>query len=130
MNLLLVGRDTSVTNTIRDMLSSVEAWSVTKINSIDKGTAKTSKEGFYDIIVANLTDFPPPPTLIITKITSYFPSSELLVLYSYNQHSLVDPLLQAGADGYLQNGSSDDKLIEAVETLLNGEQYIGVESTY
>lgn len=130
MNLLLVGRDTSVTNTIRDMLSSEEAWSVTKINSVNKSAVDSPEEGLYDIIVANLTDFPPPPTLVITKITSYFPSSELLVLYSYDQESLVEPLLQAGADGYLQNGSSDDKLIEAVQTLMNGEQYIGVESTY
>lgn len=130
MDILLLGRDTSITNTILDMLSSVEAWSVTKMFSIDKAAAKTSKEKFYDLVVANLTDFKPPPTQIIANITTHFPSSYLLVLYSYSQELLIKPLLEAGADGYLQNGISEDQLLEAAQTVVGGEQYVGVESTY
>jgi DNA-binding NarL/FixJ family response regulator len=126
MDILLLGRDTSITNTIMEMLSSVEAWSVTQMFSIDKAAAKTSKKGFYDLVVANLTDFSPPPTQIVSKIKIHFPSSNLLVLYSYNQELLIKPLLEAGADGYLQNGISEDELFEAVETVTDGEQFIGV----
>lgn len=129
MEILLLGRDTSVTNTIKDMLKSVEVWSVTRSISIENVADQTSGEGCYDIIVANLADYAPPPTRIISKILNHFPSTYLLVLYSYSQKLLIQPLLEAGAKGYLQNGIPEDKLFEAVRTVANGNLYIGVEST-
>lgn len=130
MDILLLGRDTSVTNTIKDMLKSVEEWSVTRSFSIEKVADQTSDDGVYDLIVANLADFSPPPTSIINKILNHFSSAYLLVLYSYSQKLLIQPLLEAGANGYLQNGISEDQLLEAVKTVANGNQYIGVETSY
>lgn len=130
LEILLLGRDTSITNTVKDMLRSVETWSVTKTSSIKNTTKKTSENSFYDLIVANLADFSPPPTKIIRKIKDHFPSSNLLVLYSYSQKLLIQPLLDAGANGYLQNGLSEDNLFEAVKTIAGGSRYISIESAY
>lgn len=134
MEILLLGRNTTITNTIMTMLTTIKSWSVTQtsiIDSIGDETAvETSKEGFYDLIIANLADYSSPPTQITGKLTIHFPSSYLLVLYSYNREFLIKPLLEAGANGYLQNGISDDELLEAVQTVADGNKYIGVESTY
>lgn len=112
------------------MLKSVEAWSVYRRFSIEGVADETSDDGFYDLIVSNLADFSPPPTTVINKILNHFPSTYLLVLYSYSQKLLIEPLIESGANGYLQNGIPEDQLLEAVKTVANGNQYIGLETTY
>lgn len=134
MQILLVGRDTSVTNTIKQMLESVDQWTVTNRTTWEITEAAPSPEGaensYLDIIIANLADFTESSVRIIKEITSYFADVPVLVLYSYDQQAFIDPLIKAGATGYLQNGNSEDDLLEAVKAVAAGEQYVSTKSTY
>lgn len=134
MQILLVGKNTSVTDTVSQMLESVEPWSVRRIASWkcteQKQDSELSDSTSLDIIVTNLADFCESSIKIIQNITSCFSSVPLLALYSYNQEAFIKPLINAGATGYLQNGHSEDALLTAVKTVAGGKEYISTENTY
>lgn len=134
MQILLLGRDTSTTNTVEQMLESANQWSVTRSSAWaikdQKKHPQIPNEAAWDIIIANLTDFAEPSPLIIQGVTSYFSAVPLLVLYSYNKKELIEPLLEAGATGYFQNSSSETDLIETVKSVSAGKECISTESTY
>jgi len=50
---------------------------------------------------------------------------KILVFSAYDEDQYALRYIQAGADGYLNKLSSEEKIIEAVNTILNGELYIG-----
>lgn len=133
MHILLLGRDTSVTETIKKMLSSIEEWSVNTILSPDftdeKQLISDVQKSAVDIIIANLADFPTPPEQIIRYITTHFLKTPVLVLHQYSRNLLVQPLIEAGATGYLQLGLSEDRLQKAVEIISAGSRYIDTETT-
>lgn len=134
MQILLVGKKTSVTDTVSQMLESVEPWSVKRTTSWkfteQKKVSELSDSTTLDIIVANLADFCESSISIIQNITSCFSSVPLLVLYSYNQEGFIKPLIEAGATGYLQNGHSENELLKAVQIVADGNEYITTENTY
>lgn len=127
MEILLLGRGNSITQTIEDMISSVEEWNIRTTSTLPKAP---SSEQSYDVILANLDSFTTPPRVFVRKIKSEFPDSPLLVVYSYSQPFLIQPLLESGATGYLQEGLSEAKLFECVRKVSDGEQHIFTENTY
>lgn len=134
MNILLFGRDDSITHTIHDMLNSVAGWMATLICKTESRSEidldNLDEETDYDILVANLNGFLKSPKPIIKQISEKFPAIPLLILYSYSQEVLIKPLIEAGANGYLQVGSSEVKLFEAVQKVADGQELILTENTY
>lgn len=130
MHILLIGKNTTVTKTVEKMLTSTKEWTVTKLSSLNFSNTHKVERNTLDIVIANLADFSTPPQKNIQKITDQFLSIPLLVLYSYGRKLLINPLIDAGATGYLQHGISETELHKAVETISNGEKYVGVETTY
>ena len=134
MNILLIAQQTSVSETVKTMLQSKAGWSTTNIQSPSDASSisadSPSKSISWDIIIANLADFSTAPTQLIHKVRNIFPSTPLLVMYSYSQKILITPLLKAGANGYLQNGIPEQGLIEAVSAVAAGKERIIAESTY
>ena len=133
MNILLFGRDNSITHTIHDMLNSATGWMATLIYKIESRTDMDNdildEEAEYDILVANLNGFTESPISVVKQIPETFHTIPLLVLYSYSQEVLVKPLISAGACGYLQVGSSEIKLFEAVKKVADGQEPILTETT-
>ena len=134
MKILLLGRDNSITHTVEDMLNSAEGWVSKTINELTKDgqiqVQNVQNRAVFDIIVANLSGFPESPKTIIEQIAGQFPAIPILVLYSYGQESLIRPLLERGATGYLQVGSSETKLFEAVQKVSDRQEHIFTETTY
>jgi len=116
------------------MLNSAAGWMATLIYKAESRSEididSLNEETDYDILVANLNGFPESPTSIVKQISETFPKIPLLVLYSYSQKILVKPLILAGASGYLQVGSSEVKLFEAVKKVSDGQELILTETTY
>lgn len=52
-------------------------------------------------------------------------NARILVFSAYDEEQYALRYIQAGADGYLNKLSSEDKIILAVKTVLNGERYMG-----
>ncbi len=58
------------------------------------------------------------------RLHQKFPRLKILILSMYNNPSLVDQALQAGASGYLLKESMVEELSQALETVLRGQVFI------
>ena len=66
---------------------------------------------------------------LIKQVKSRYPSVKMLVVSGYQESLYAERALRAGALGYLNKQESNDKLIEAIRTVLNGERYLSAELT-
>ncbi len=134
MQILLQGKDSQLTNTVEDMLSSVKDWQITKTSSYNFSTeekdSKRLKKAYYDVIVSNLADYSVPGKELIRAIISQFPSYPLAVLHVFGRELFIKPLLEAGALSYSQLGVSEHRLQKAVKITSKGSQHIDVKNTY
>lgn len=58
----------------------------------------------------------------IKKINQYLVTSPLLVMYPSN-FNLIEPLVDAGANGVISNTPTEPEITDAIDKLLNGESY-------
>ena len=129
MRILLVGKTSSITSTIHTMLRSVDEWSTKLHSNLDDFDAINGERADFDLLITNLEDFRRTSTKAVSQIRSYFPDTPLLVVHSYLNNLLIQPLIAAGATGYINNNVSDSKLIEAVQKVASGNECIIAENT-
>lgn len=129
MQILLVGKTSSITATIQTMLQSIEDWSVQLYSDLTNQSKSRGVKTEFDLLIANLEDFDKTSIKVISRIREQFPDTPLLVVHSYLNKALIKPMISAGATGYIQNEISENTLIEAVQEVASGEQYIIAEST-
>lgn len=129
MDILLLGKYTFITKTIAQMLNSAEGWNLKHRYSTDGLDAMVDPEFTCDVILLHISDYRTSAEVLIQKVTSQLDSVPLLVLGQYDDDLLIDPLIQAGASGYLQSGSSESQLQKAVKAVASNEQYISTEFT-
>lgn len=130
MDILLLAAETMVSQTLQRMLKSYKGWSIFRWYQpkIDKLTEYRSPDSL-DGIVVNLPDFADFYISVIQIVRKQFPDLPLLALSNYGDDLLIEPLLAAGADGYLQLGCSDEDLRNALEKVLEGESCVITENT-
>lgn len=131
MNILLVGKNNSITNTLQEMLISVDRWKITHSSAIHRLEEKMANQTIdpllFALVLLNMSGFSSKPVQLVNQLKHLLAPVPLLVMASYDRRSLIEPLLKAGAQGYLQNGCSDDHLIKAVQTVAAGKQYVKTE---
>ncbi|XZE19754.1 response regulator transcription factor [Pirellulaceae bacterium SH449] len=66
---------------------------------------------------------------VIKRIKAYLPSTKMLVVSAFKESLYAERALRAGAHGYLNKQESNEKLIEAIRTVLKGERYTSEELT-
>lgn len=54
-----------------------------------------------------------------------FRKVKVLVLTSYNEVKIIENILNLGADGYICKNTAEKEVINAIETVMNDELYIG-----
>lgn len=129
MQILLVGKTSSVTTTIQTMLQSTEGWSVQLYSDLANLNKSEEEKAVFDLLVANLEDFERTSVKVVSQICTQFPDTPLLVVHSYLNKSFIKPMIAAGATGYIQNDVSDSQLIEAVKKVASGTECIIAEYT-
>lgn len=129
MQILLVGKTSSVTTTIQTMLQSIEVWSVRFYSDLTNVSKSKEIKAEFDLLVANIEDFSQPSTKVVSQICTQFPDTPLLVVHSYLNKSFIKPMINAGATGYIQSEVSDNQLIEAVQKVASGTECIIAENT-
>lgn len=133
MNILLLGRDDSITKTIEQMLCSVNDWNIHRTNAMNDEKWQRVKEIHdkkpFSIVTANLEGFSQPPHIHTKQIIKALPSVPLLVIHSYKKKLLIKPILDAGATGYVQNNISEKKLLDAVSKVKANKQYVYTKNT-
>jgi DNA-binding NarL/FixJ family response regulator len=66
---------------------------------------------------------------LIKRIKSSHPAVKVLVVSGFEESLYGERALRAGAAGYLNKQASNEKLIEAIETVLRGERFVSPELT-
>lgn len=66
---------------------------------------------------------------LIKKIKAQHPAVKMLVVSAFQESLYAERALRAGALGYLNKQESNDKVIEAIRTVLDGVRYVSQEIT-
>jgi DNA-binding NarL/FixJ family response regulator len=66
---------------------------------------------------------------LIKQVKSRYPAVIMLVVSGFQESLYAERAIRAGAMGYVNKQESNDKLIDAIHTVLNGQQYISAEIT-
>lgn len=66
---------------------------------------------------------------LIKQVKSSHPSIKMLVVSGYQESLYAERSLRAGALGYLNKQESNEKVIEAIRTVLRGERFVGPQIT-
>lgn len=80
----------------------------------------------FDLIILDI-NIPGGNNLkMIEGIREIRPTINILVFSSYDEQLYALPYLQAGANGYLSKGASEEELIVAIEKIANNKKYLSV----
>lgn len=130
MQILLLGVSSTITNTLHSMLQSVNHWVVTEAELNALSNPQSPENSGYDLLIANLEDFDTSSIALINQISTQFPKTPLLVVHSYSEDNYIQPMLNAGATGYVRAGISEHELFETIKKVGDGQQMIVTDSTY
>lgn len=61
-------------------------------------------------------------------VKKQYPKIKVLGLSTYNQQSIIQDMLKSGASGYLLKNASKEELIDAIDSVMNGEEYLCLEA--
>lgn len=62
------------------------------------------------------------------KVARQYPKIKILGLSTYNQQSVIQDMLKSGASGYLLKNASKEELLDAIDAVKNGEEYLCLEA--
>lgn len=66
---------------------------------------------------------------VIKQVKAHHPHVKMLVLSGYQETLYAERALRAGALGYLNKQESNDKVLEAIRTVLSGERFLSPDMT-
>jgi len=79
------------------------------------------------IVILDLPNIKQPAIQTVTKVKDRARKSKVLAIHIYTSKLLIDPLLDAGIDGYLTYEPEPGQLRAAINKVLAGEVYVPVE---
>ncbi|RPH34522.1 MAG: DNA-binding response regulator [Bacteroidales bacterium] len=62
---------------------------------------------------------------ITHEVKKNYPSIKIIILTSYDESEVLKEAVEAGADGFLPKEAVAEELIEAIDSVLNGQNYMG-----
>lgn len=62
------------------------------------------------------------------KVKKQYPKIKILGLSTYNQYSIIQDMMRSGASGYLLKNASKEELLDAIDSVMNGEEYLCMEA--
>lgn len=63
------------------------------------------------------------------QVTQQYPSVAIIGLSSYNQLSFIAKMLENGALGYVLKNATKQEIIQAIETVKQGKQYLSLDAS-
>lgn len=62
------------------------------------------------------------------RVKKQYPKIKVLGLSTYNQQSIIQDMMKSGASGYLLKNASKEELMDAITSVMNGEEYLCMEA--
>ncbi len=76
------------------------------------------------VVILDLPNIKKSAVQTITLVKEAVTHTKLLAIHIYTTKLLIDPLIEAGIDGYLSYEPDPSQLKEAIAAVLNGDQYM------
>ncbi|MEX2455925.1 MAG: hypothetical protein WD381_01370 [Balneolaceae bacterium] len=80
-----------------------------------------------DLCLLDLANIKTPSLEVIKKVKNHFTGSKIVAVHIYSSSLLVDPLFQAGINGYLTYEPTRSSIKKALDCVLSNETYIPEE---
>lgn len=77
-----------------------------------------------DLVLADLASVPGPAPVFIEEFKRDFPDTLLIGIHFYKNLKLIEPLMQAGLDGYIHSNSHKTLMIQAIEDVAEGKTVV------
>lgn len=61
------------------------------------------------------------------EVISKYPSVFVIGLSTYNQRSFIEKMMSSGASGYVLKNATREELLEAIDTVIKGKQFLSFE---
>ncbi len=124
IKILFVAYLNELNRTILDLLSAHQNYEVETCTPdiLEKNFDKYNKTS-WNILIADITTSTEKPVDTIKKLSRYNLSQYLLAIHVYTSKSLIEPLLNSGADGYLSTNTTEQEITTAINELSNGNRY-------
>jgi DNA-binding NarL/FixJ family response regulator len=87
-------------------------------------TIQLVKKNNYDLIVLDINIPNGKSTAMIAEIKSILANVKILMFSAYEEESYALRYIHAGADGYLNKLSGEDKIVEAVKSIMTSGKYL------
>ena len=62
------------------------------------------------------------------EVKEKYPSTFILGLSTFNQQSFIEKMMSSGASGYLLKNATQEELLEGIETVVNGKQFLSFDA--
>ena len=62
------------------------------------------------------------------EVKEKYPSTFILGLSTFNQQSFIEKMINSGASGYLLKNATQEELLEGIETVVNGKQFLSFDA--
>ncbi len=130
INVLIVDDHQMIRDGIRMMLEKTESPLQFSIQEAENAefAIELAKKNKFDII---LMDFQLPNNITgaecVSKILTVKPDSKILAISNHDEYLYMKDMMDAGAHGYVLKNISPAELINAIETVLGGNQYYSNE---
>ena len=113
-----------VANGIKNILNALPQFQILDIYTSGNALLKNIGENLPDVLMLDF-NLPDTTAVEVTKVLKKkYPSLKILIFTSIDIILHVKKVLQAGADGFMLKESDDLTIIEAIETIYKGEQYL------
>jgi len=90
-------------------------------------TLQLVRKHTYDLIVLDINIPGGKSTGMISEIRNFLPNVKILIFSAYEEESYALRYIYAGADGYLNKLSGEDKIVEAVTSIRNNGKFLTAE---
>jgi DNA-binding NarL/FixJ family response regulator len=128
-NILIVDDHLMVREGMTMRISAKDDWNVCGEAASEDEAMLLLAETHADLAIVDLSLKSGHGIELIKRIKSSHPKVKMLVVSGFEESLYGVRALRAGASGYLNKQASNEKLIEAIETVLRGEPFISPELT-
>lgn len=96
--------------------------------SVDEVLALLRAE-IWDLLILDINMHGRSGLEVLQQVQGLAHKPHVLVLSMHPEDQLAQSVIEAGASGYLTKDSAPEKLLEAVQQVMNGEKYVSLSAT-
>lgn len=124
INISIVDDHPMVISGLRNMLESFPHIKVISAFTCGEDLLEGLRINQPDVLLLDILMTGMQGTEVVEKVTQHYPEIKILALTSLNAPAYVKSMMRRGCKGYLLKNTDQNILVEAIETVYQGEEFI------